>query len=69
VDKPTLLQALHERFGLRYHATQSGNTATVNATGNKPHYYSLNRKAEALGYVPAYSSLAGVLEEATALIG
>lgn len=69
VDKPTLLQSLRERFGLRYEMAPPSATVTVNATGAKPHYYSLNRKAETFGYVPAYSSLAGVVEEATALLG
>lgn len=68
VDKPTLLQALHERFGLCYEIAPSNSTAAVNATGTKSNYYSLNRKAETFGYIPAYSSLAGMLEEAAALL-
>lgn len=68
VDKPALLQALHERFGLRYEIAPPSSAVAVNATGAKPCYYSLNRKAEAFGYVPAYSSLTGVLEEAAALL-
>lgn len=68
VDKPTLLRALREHFGLRYEIAPRSNSVTVNATGEKPYYYSLNRKAEVFGYVPAYSSLTGVLEEAAALL-
>jgi len=68
VDKPALLQALKDRFGLRYETAPASAAVTVNATGAKPHYYSLNRKAETFGYFPAYSSLAGVLEEAAALL-
>jgi nucleoside-diphosphate-sugar epimerase len=68
VDKPTLLQALSERFGLRYQATTPTAPVSVNATGTKPHYYSLNRKAEAFGYRPMHSSLSGVLEESSALL-
>lgn len=68
VDKPTLLQALQERFGLCYEIAPVNDALTVNATGHKTHYYSLNRKAGTFGYVPAYSSLTGVLEEASALL-
>jgi nucleoside-diphosphate-sugar epimerase len=68
VDKLTLLKALQERFGLRYDTVPPTAAVAVNATGAKPHYYSLNRKAESFGYVPAYSSLTGVLEEAAALL-
>lgn len=69
VDNATLLQALHERFGLRYETAPPSEAVIVNATGAKTHYYSLNHKAETLGYCPVYSSLAGVLEETNALLG
>jgi nucleoside-diphosphate-sugar epimerase len=69
IDKTTLLLALRERFGLRYEIAPSSYTVAINATGAKPHYYSLNRKAEHFGYTPAYSSIAAVLEEASALLG
>lgn len=42
--------------------------ATVNATGAKPHYYSLNRKAAEFGYQPARSSLEGIVAEAAAIL-
>ncbi|MDD2774389.1 MAG: NAD(P)-dependent oxidoreductase [Gallionella sp.] len=61
IDKPTLLAAMQEKFGLRYE--MSGAAASVNATGSKPHYYSLNKKATALGYHPTLTSLQGVLQE------
>jgi hypothetical protein len=38
-------------------------TTGVNATGNKPHYYSLNRHAENFGYVPALNSIQGLVVE------
>jgi len=41
----------------------------VNATGSKPHYYSLNRQAAELGYHPAYSSLDGVVAESAIILG
>ena len=68
VDKPTLLKTLHERFGLVYETAELSASVAVNATGAKPHYYSLNRRAEAFGYCPAHSSISGVLEESAALL-
>lgn len=65
VDKPTLLAAMREKFGLRYEYTQA--TASVNATGGKPHYYSLNTRAADFGYQPTFTALEGVLLEAAAM--
>ncbi len=67
IDKPTLLTAMQERFGLRYEIT--GATASVNATGSKPHYYSLNTRAADLGYQPGLTSLEGILREAGVVLG
>lgn len=69
VDKGALLAAMQERFGLRYTVDQGAAGAIVNATGAKPHYYSLNRQAAELGYRPAYSSLAGIAAEAAPILG
>lgn len=66
IDKPSLLAAMQDRFGLRYEV--SGQPASVNATGHKPHYYSVNRRAAELGYQPAWTSLEGVLSEAAIII-
>ncbi len=68
VDKPTLLQAMHQHFGLRYEIAPTAVATALNATGAKPHYYSLNRVASRFGYAPALSSLDGVLEEMAALL-
>ena len=62
IDKINLLVMLHKKFGLRYEFSEA-HTA-VNATGNKPHYYSLNRRAADFGYLPNFTSLEGVLQEA-----
>jgi len=62
IDKPSLLAAMHEKFGLQYEITEA--TAGVNATGSKPHYYSLNTRAADFGYQPAWTSLEGILIEA-----
>lgn len=67
IDKPSLLQAMTERFGLQFQIVD-GSTVAVNATGAKPHYYSLNRKAAEFGYQPVWSSLEGVLNETTPIL-
>ena len=61
IDKPTLLAAMQEKFELQYEITET--RAGVNATGSKPHYYSLNTRAADFGYQPAFNSLQGVLQE------
>ena len=66
VDKPSLLTAMQESFCLRYEITEA--TASINATGNKPHYYSLNRRAADFGYHPTLTSLDGVLQEVSAIL-
>lgn len=66
IDKPTLLAAMQEKFGLRYETTEA--TTSVNATGCKPHYYSLNTRAADFGYQPALTSIEGVLQEAAAML-
>ncbi len=62
IDKPTLLAAMHENFGLSYEVTAQ--PVGINATGSKSHYYSENRRAAEFGYKPALTSLEGVLSEA-----
>ena len=61
VDKSTLLKALQEAFNLQYQIVAGG--FGTNATGKKPLYYSLNRKASEFSYQPQYSSLDGVCKE------
>ncbi|MDP3372040.1 MAG: NAD-dependent epimerase/dehydratase family protein [Candidatus Paracaedibacteraceae bacterium] len=66
VDKPGLLAAMQKEFGLCYEVADA--TAGVNATGSKPHYYSLNTRAADFGYQPALTSIEGVLMEASAML-
>lgn len=61
IDKPNLLEAMQNEFGLHYEITEAAKN--VNATGNKPHYYSLNARAADFGYQPALTSLQGILSE------
>jgi nucleoside-diphosphate-sugar epimerase len=66
IDKPALLAAMQVSFGLLYEVITT--SAGVNATGNKPHYYSLNTKAGDFGYQPNLTSLEGLLQETTKLL-
>jgi len=66
IDKPMLLAAMQDNFGLRYDVIST--SAGVNATGNKPHYYSLNTKAADFGYQPGLTSLEGLKQEIQSLL-
>jgi len=67
IDKLKLLSAMHEQFGLRYEIINGD--SGVNATGGKPHYYSLNRSAYKFGYEPHLSSLKGLFQEIREIMG
>lgn len=66
IDKPNLLAAMQKRFGLQYEIVQTNDS--INATGGKPHYYSLDTRAAVFGYLPKFTSLQGVLEEASVIL-
>lgn len=66
VDKPALLAFMHEKFGLEYKVVEA--ITSVNATGNKPHYYSLNRRAADFGFHPDFTALEGVSREASLML-
>ena len=68
IDKPALLEAMKQQFGLQYEFVGAA-ANVVNATGTKPHYYSLNRQAAELGYLPAYSSLECIAKETASILG
>lgn len=61
IDKPTLLSAMQAKFGLRYELVKTA--AGVNATGSKPYYYSLNKRAADFGYLPNLTSLMTVVQQ------
>ena len=67
IDKPDLLAAMQEKFGLRYEIAEA--TASVNATGSKPYYYSRNTRAADFGYQPELTSLEGILRESEKIPG
>jgi nucleoside-diphosphate-sugar epimerase len=66
VAKFELLDAMRERFGLRY--VVEGGVLGVGATGAKPKYYSLSRKAAQLGYAPSRTSLEALVQEVETLL-
>ena len=66
IDKPALLAVMQEKFGLQYEMTEA--TVSINATGGKPHYYSLNTRAADYGYLPELTSLEGLLMECAAAL-
>jgi hypothetical protein len=61
VEKSVLLASIKEEFGLQYETKAT--TVGINATGGKPHYYSLYRRAADVGYQPTHTSLDGILKE------
>lgn len=61
IDKKTLLEIFHKKLNLQYSFLE--NTGGINATGSKPYYYSLSKRAEDFGYQPAWTSLDGLLNE------
>ena len=65
IEKPSLLAAMQEKFGLQYEVSEA--VASVNATGSKPHYYSMNTRAAEFGYQPSLTSLEGVMQESIAI--
>lgn len=66
VSKFELLEAFRGRFRLGYTVDDSRTSAS--ATGSKPAYFSLSRKASALGYTPAKTSLEALFEESEVLL-
>ncbi len=66
IDKLTLLTTMQENFELQYEVTEAA--GGVNATGSKPHYYSLNTRAADFGYQPSLASVDGILIEAKAVL-
>lgn len=68
IDKQEILALMKQHFGLRY-LMDLPPAKLANATGAKPHYYSLSRRAaDLLGYQPMQSSADNLVEEATALL-
>ena len=61
ISKFDLLDELRDKLGLEYEI--DNNVDTINATGAKLNYYSINRVAENIGYKPTDTSKDGVYKE------
>ncbi|AAY90842.1 NAD-dependent epimerase/dehydratase family protein [Pseudomonas protegens] len=61
IDKISLLEAFQDRFSLKY--TLENEFQSLNATGMKLNYYSLNKAPSELVYEPVFSSLDGLFYE------
>ena len=66
VSKMQLIEALVEKYGLKVEISSS--IGVVNATGSKKKYFSLNKRAQSIGYLPKYGSLEGILVEMDSLL-
>lgn len=61
-----MLDHFAAHFGLKYHV--EGAYTALTATGNKDHYYSVNKKAQQAGYRPRYDSLECLVQETATLL-
>jgi nucleoside-diphosphate-sugar epimerase len=61
IDKPTLLAAMQENYGLQYELSEL--VTAVNSSGKKKYYYSLNKVSEKIEYQPEIDSLECLLKE------
>ena len=66
ISKEELIALMANEFGMRYEIAQPA--SIVNATGEKPNYFSRNPRAAALGYAPTYSSYSAIREEVAAIL-
>jgi nucleoside-diphosphate-sugar epimerase len=65
-EKFELLEHFASRYGLSYDVRQAETVGT--ATGVKPHYYSSNRRAASVGYLPTMTSIESVTKEIDSLL-
>lgn len=61
INKMDLLELMKKHFGLSYEISKE--KVFMNATGIKPHYYSVNKRAEIFGYTPSMSSSETIVKE------
>jgi nucleoside-diphosphate-sugar epimerase len=66
IEKFNLLTMMHEKFGLNYEISESN--TIVNSTGNKPHYYSMNKLAGDFGFLPTLTSSECIIKETNAIL-
>lgn len=66
ISKEELIALMADEFGMKYEIAATADV--VNATGEKPNYFSRNQRAAALGYAPAHSSHSAIREEVAAIL-
>ena len=66
ISKEELVKLMADEFGMTYEIAEAANI--VNATGEKPNYFSRNHRAATLGFAPAYSSHGAIREEVAAIL-
>jgi nucleoside-diphosphate-sugar epimerase len=62
----SVLAFFRNNFGLKYSVDE--NMSIASATGNKDSYFSLSRKAQAIGYCPRFTSIESIKEEAAVVL-
>lgn len=65
ITKSELVALMAREFGMRHEITPT--IDAIDATGVKPRYHSLNRRAAELGYHPVHSSESGIVTEVRAM--
>ncbi len=66
ISKYEMVKLMAGDFGMKYEIADASDT--VNATGDKPNYFSRNHLAAALGYAPGHSSHSAIREEVGAIL-
>ncbi len=66
ISKFEILDFFSRQYGLKYTVKDVAQGASP--TGSKNHYYSINRKAEKIGYSPRFTSLDCIIQEAKAIL-
>jgi nucleoside-diphosphate-sugar epimerase len=61
IGKFELLEHFSKNYGLKYNIRED--LLLQSSTGSKSNYYSLDRSASKLGYLPAYDSLSCIIKE------
>jgi len=64
-SKFEILKFFAEAYGLEYEIDES--VQSVAATGQKNYYYPIGRKAQQIGYVPAFTTIEGLKTETAAI--
>ena len=66
VTKFEILDYFTVQYGLKYIVKNNVNILT--ATGIKEHYYSNNKKAQEIGYIPQFTSMDSIIQESRAIL-